>query len=109
MTVDALLSFDPTEIYEKVVGLGNKWATAKAQANHLEEMGKILLAKITAELVHDVSATQATATAKKDPRWQIHIDGLKVAQEEFYRADVEYRSAQGWRDDLAYSWRSTKR
>lgn len=100
MTVDALLDFDPTKIYNKVVTKGNEWAERKAEAQYLEEAGKVLLAVITSELTNKMSATQATSTAKADERWQTHIEGLRVAQMASYKAQVDYEGAKGWRDDL---------
>lgn len=100
MSADELLDFDPTKIYHKVVAKGNEWAEKKAQAQYLEEVGKVLLAKITKEYATKMSGTQAASTAKADPQWLTHIEGLKSAQMEAYKAQVDYEGAKGWRDDL---------
>ena len=101
MIDEKLLKFDPREIYERVVRCGDEWAKTRAQSNYIEEVGKILLANITSDLFNlKISATQANAVAKNDPRWKIHIDGLKVAQLASYKAHVAYEGAKGWRDDL---------
>jgi len=100
MTADPLLDFDPRDIHDRVLAKGTKWAETRAEAQYLEEMGKILLAVITKELTHTVSATQATATAKADERWMVHIEGLKVAQAASYQAQAEYEGAKQWQQDF---------
>ena len=93
--------FNPTDIATRIADRGREWAQMQSQANLLEEQGKSLLALITKELIAaGDSATQAHSTARADPRWEVHINGLVVAQEKAIIAKTRYEAAKEYSQNM---------
>jgi hypothetical protein len=91
------MSFDPNDIYNKVVVLGEKWADAEAAAQILEESRKSVRAQIAMkEIALGVAVNKSELTAEASNEYGEHIKKMVEARRQANIAKVNYTNAQVW-------------
>lgn len=98
---------DPQQLTERLINAGEKWADLNAAAVALEESKDVVQAQILAEHF-DQPEWKAKALARKDPRFQQHIQQMVEARKAANRARVRYDGGKAF-VELARSAESTRR
>lgn len=101
------MSFDPEQMYQRIVKAGEEWADAEAAAELLEETKKSVLAKLMSES-DGTSAAAKEMYALADPKYREFVSGMVTARKTANKARVRYDSARVLAE-LRRSQESTKR
>lgn len=91
--------YDPDKIFHALEDSAEKWAAAQLQADQLEKMGEILLAKMMLEakaVGHPVGICKEVA--RSNDEWETHIKGELIARNKADRAKAKYRNVQALAD-----------
>ena len=98
---------DPTELWKKLVELGEAWADADAAASLLEETRRSVLAEIA---LHSdgKSVAERETVALSMPAYRDHVRAMVEARRIANKARVNYRAAETW-CDMARTAEATKR
>ena len=84
-----MLSFDPDKAFAELEKAAQDWTEAQYQADRLEELKKVTLAKIQTSK-GDISVAKAEILALADPVYEQHIEGMCVAKERANRLKARY-------------------
>lgn len=95
-------SFDPNEIYQRLIEEGEAWADANAAADLLEETRKTLLGQLTATImrIEGVAYNAAEAKARGSDEYQKHIRSQVLARRDADKLRVRYDAARMWAELL---------
>jgi hypothetical protein len=104
--VRATVEADPWASLEDLRIAGERKAKAEAVASHLENMRKVVLARIAGEIAQahtskSMSEAKLERMARSDARYEVHLRGLQAAVEEREAALAEYYRIRGeleWMD-----------
>jgi hypothetical protein len=101
--LEALLSkFDPDQLANELIALGDDWADKNAAASGLEEKRKSKLAALTLEFMEGtpadggkkLSAAASEVKALADARYMAHVDEMVEARKRAHKARVRYETSQ---------------
>lgn len=101
------MSFDPNQIYDRIVKAGEEWADAEAAASLLEETRKSVLAKLMNECAAPTAAAKEMY-ALADDKYKSFVEGMVAARKTANAKRVRYDSAKILAE-LRRSQESTKR
>jgi len=92
-------NFNPKELTDQVIALGEEWADKDSAASALEESKKSVLAKLVTEHLEKgrsgesprgISVSAAELKALGDPKYEVHVDLMVQARKEANKARVRY-------------------
>lgn len=92
-----LSQYDPNELRQRLVDLGEAYADADAAANLLEETKTTLKAKLF-KMSEEKSAAAREMEALADLDYHQHLEAMVEARRKATRAKVAYDSARVWID-----------
>ena len=100
----ATIEADPFATLEELGEAGSRKAKAEAQAYHLENMRKIVLARLAGQIAElhassTMSETKLERMARAHPEYEAHIRGTAAAIEEREHAQADY-----WRLRAELEW-----
>lgn len=93
------MTYDPDTVFAALEDAAEEWVNAQFQADQLEKMGEILLAKMMLEAKDDgESIGLCKERARATPAWETHIKGELVARRIAERARAKYKNMQALAD-----------
>lgn len=84
-----MLTFDPDKAFAELEAAAQDWSEAEYAASRLEELKKVMLAKIQVSK-GDISVAKAEILALADPSYEQHIEGMVAARERANRLKARY-------------------
>lgn len=87
------MQFNPTDIYEKLVKLGEEWADTQAAADLLEETRKSVLSQLSTES-NETSVAAKESFALRHADYKRHIESMVSTRKAANKARVRYDSAK---------------
>lgn len=93
------MTYDPDAVFTALEDAAEGWVNSQFQANQMEKMGEILLAKMMLEAKDDgESIGLCKERARARPEWETHIKGELVARRLAERAKAKYKNMQALAD-----------
>lgn len=93
------MSFDPNEIYQRLISAGEAWVNAQSLSDQLDEMKKPLLAQLKLSSPEKTDAGRET-WAMAQEEYRNHIEGMVAAKRDANLKRVRYKAAEAWVDAM---------
>ena len=94
-----MAEYNPDAVFNALEEAAEGWVNAQFQADQLEKMGEILLARLMLEAKADGEAIGlCKESARATDTWETHINGELVARRIAERAKAKYKNMQALAD-----------